>query len=150
MSRETNVFLSLGANLGDKPANLARARQEITNLELTAVEAASVQRLTQPVGLSGQPEFLNQVLRISTALEPLELLNSLLEIEITLGRVRLERWGPRVIDIDILFYGLRRIDSDQLVLPHPELRNRPFFLEMVTEIDSRFLCGWEEFGGEEG
>ncbi len=149
MNRETDVYLSLGANLGDRQASLEDARREIGRLERTELEAASGQRITEPVGLTDQPEFLNQVLRLSTGLEPLELLERLLEIERAMGRVRTERWGPRVIDIDILFYGMRRIDSQQLVLPHPEVWNRPFFLEMVAGIDSRFLDGWEEYGREE-
>ncbi len=150
MSRETDVFLSLGANLGHKSASLALARQKIERLERTAIEAASAERITEPVGLRGQPRFLNQVLRLSTELEPAALLHRLLAIEQAMGRVRAVRWGPRVIDIDILFYGRRRIDTERLVLPHPEIWRRLFFLEMVAEIDSRFLHGWDEYGREEG
>jgi 2-amino-4-hydroxy-6-hydroxymethyldihydropteridine diphosphokinase len=149
LNRETEVYLSLGANLGDRQASLARARLEIGRLKRTAVQAASQERMTEPVGLLEQSEFLNQVLRLSTELEPLELLERLLEIERSMGRVRSVRWGPRVIDIDILFYGRARIDTGQLVLPHPEIWNRSFFLEMVAEIDSRFLDSWEEYGREE-
>ena len=150
MSSKTEVYLSLGANLGDTKASLARARLEIGRLERTAIEAASEERITEPVGLRDQPEFLNQVLLLSTELEPIELLESLLEIERAMGRVRTERWGPRVIDIDILFYDRMRIETGQLVLPHPEIWNRHFFLEMVAEIDSGFLDGWEEYGREDG
>lgn len=149
MSRETNVFISLGANLGDKSASLALARRKVKRLERTGIEAASSERITEPVGLLGQPEFLNQVLRLSTELVPQDLLERLQAIERAMGRVRTVRWGPRVIDIDILFYGRRRMDTEKLVLPHPEIWRRPFFQELIAELDSRFLHGWDEYGREE-
>ena len=142
---QTDVYISLGSNLGDTSANLRRARAEVSGLEYTEIVAVGDERITEPVGVTDQPPFRNQVLRLRTSLEPSELLRRLLEIEDRMGRVRVERWGPRVIDLDVLFYGRRRIDSPKLTVPHPELANRPFFLEMVAELDREFLRSWEEF-----
>lgn len=150
MGRNSQVFVSLGGNLGNLRANLARARTKIAELDCTDLESASAQRLTEPVGVVGQPEFLNQVLRLSTGLEPQALLDCLLEIEKGMGRVRTSRWGPRIIDLDILFYGALRLETPSLVLPHPEVWVRPFFLDMIGELDSTFLQEWEEFRGERG
>jgi 2-amino-4-hydroxy-6-hydroxymethyldihydropteridine diphosphokinase len=139
---EPNVFISLGSNLGDRQANLIKAAGELVLLPQTEITGESRARVTRAVGLSGQPDFLNQVKRLSTRLVPAELLESLLSIENRLGRVRTVRWGPRVIDLDILFYGYQQCNTDSLVLPHPEVWNRPFFLEMIQEIDRGFLQGW--------
>ena len=150
MSVESKVFVSLGANLGRREASFERARQRIGSLPGTEITGESAERSTAPVGLTDQPEFLNQVVRLSTSLEPCELMDALLEIERSLGRVRSGRWGPRTIDLDILFYGRLRMDTPELRVPHPELKNRPFFLEMVAEIDGDYLSEWPEFSVGEG
>jgi 2-amino-4-hydroxy-6-hydroxymethyldihydropteridine diphosphokinase len=139
---EENVFISLGSNLGDKEEYLRHASQSLAALPRTRVTGKSGIVLTRPVGLAGQPEFLNQVQRLSTALSPEELLGHLLDIEKEMGRVRTVRWGPRVIDLDILFYGTVITSLPTLVLPHPEIWNRPFFIEMIREIDPAFLSRW--------
>lgn len=139
---EPNVFISLGSNLGDRQANLMKASEELARLPETEITGESWVRITEAVGLTGQPDFFNQVKRVSTEFPPAELLKTLLSIEDRLGRVRTVRWGPRVIDLDILFYGHLECNTDSLVLPHPEVWNRPFFLEMIGEIDSRFLQSW--------
>jgi 2-amino-4-hydroxy-6-hydroxymethyldihydropteridine diphosphokinase len=125
------------------------ARQGIDSLSGTEITAVSRATRTEPVGLTDQPEFLNQVVRLATSLAPQKLMNSLLEVERSLGRVRAERWGPRTIDLDILFYGHLVLDTPELKVPHPELRNRPFFLDMVAEIDRDFLAGWPEYSAGE-
>ena len=150
MSVESRVFVSLGANLGNCHKTFAQARDEIAKLPGTRITGSSQERTTAPVGVTDQPEFLNQVVRLETELEPGELMNSLLAIERSLGRVRAGRWGPRTIDLDILFYGSLQLVTPELAVPHPELRSRPFFLEMVAEIDSAFLGGWPEFNAPEG
>jgi 2-amino-4-hydroxy-6-hydroxymethyldihydropteridine diphosphokinase len=151
---EERIFVSLGANLGCLTENLERASRELARLPGTRVIGRSLARLTRPVGLAGQPDFLNQVQRLASDLAPGELMKQLLEIERRMGRVRRERWGPRVIDLDILFFGTLKCRSEKLVLPHPEVFNRPFFLEMIREIDPDFLLHWtpegEYKGGEEG
>jgi 2-amino-4-hydroxy-6-hydroxymethyldihydropteridine diphosphokinase len=147
---EENVFISLGSNLGDKEENLRRASQSLAALPGIKVTGKSGIVLTRPVGLTGQPDFLNQVQRLSTGLSPEELLGYLLDIEKEMGRVRTVRWGPRVIDLDILFYGTVILSLPTLVLPHPEIRNRPFFMEMIREIDPAFLSRWEGMSNSRG
>ncbi|HUU29867.1 MAG TPA: 2-amino-4-hydroxy-6-hydroxymethyldihydropteridine diphosphokinase [archaeon] len=140
---EENVFVSLGSNLGDREANIRRASERLAALPQTEVTGASRVLLTRAVGPVEQPDFLNQVQRLATALVPEELIERLLLIEKDLGRVRTVRWGPRVIDLDILFYGMAAYSSRLLVLPHPEVWNRPFFLELIREIDAGFLSQWD-------
>lgn len=90
---------------------------------------------TKPVGpIRDQPDFLNAVAAVRTALGPLDLLNRLLAIEESMGRVRKERWGPRRIDLDLLLYGNRVIDHRRLRVPHPELWSRPFVLEGLSQV----------------
>jgi len=135
--------VSLGSNLGDREANIRRASERLAALPQTEVTGASRVLLTRAVGPVEQPDFLNQVQRLATALVPEELIERLLLIEKDLGRVRTVRWGPRVIDLDILFYGMAAYSSRLLVLPHPEVWNRPFFLELIREIDAGFLSQWD-------
>ena len=142
---ETKVFISLGTNIGSLETNLQRARELICQVEGVRLAGSSRVALTRPVGRTDQPDFLNQVLRLSCRITPQELLSRLLAIESDMGRVRAERWGPRLIDLDILFYGRLELAGPDLTIPHPELANRPFFLELVDEIDPEFLAGWPQF-----
>ena len=91
---------------------------------------------TDPVGIRDQPRFLNQVLEVETSLEPRPLLDAVKAVEQQLGRVTRERWGPREIDIDILRYDGRTVDEPGLHIPHPELQNRPFLLDLLQELDA--------------
>lgn len=91
---------------------------------------------TDPVGKTDQPRFLNAVAQIDTDLSAADLLQRLLDIERELGRVRVERWGPRTIDLDLLLYGDQRISTPTLTVPHPELPNRRFVLESLAELDA--------------
>jgi 2-amino-4-hydroxy-6-hydroxymethyldihydropteridine diphosphokinase len=90
---------------------------------------------TEPVGVRDQPRFLNQVLEVETSLEPRPLLEAVKAIEQQLGRTARERWGPREIDIDILRYDGRTVDEPGLHIPHPELRNRPFLLDLLKDLE---------------
>jgi 2-amino-4-hydroxy-6-hydroxymethyldihydropteridine diphosphokinase len=92
---------------------------------------------TEPVGIREQPQFLNQVLEVETSLEPRPLLDAVKAIESQLGRTARERWGPREIDIDILRYDGRVVDEPGLHIPHGELQNRPFLLDLLEEIEAR-------------
>jgi len=103
---------------------------------VTVLRASRVAE-TEPVGIREQPHFLNQVLEVETSLEPRPLLDSLKQIERRLGRTARQRWGPREIDIDILRYDGRIVDEPSLHIPHPELQNRPFLLDLLEDIDSR-------------
>lgn len=127
------VFLLLGSNQGDAVGNLATARKAIAETAGTITGESSVYR-SAAWGLEQQPEFRNQVLKISTPLLPQELLKRLLEIEAEMGRVRIQKWGPRLIDIDLLLYGDDVIDTPALRLPHPGIPLRRFTLVPLAEI----------------
>jgi 2-amino-4-hydroxy-6-hydroxymethyldihydropteridine diphosphokinase len=96
-------------------------------------------RETEPVGVIEQPRFLNGAAALETSLSARELLDLLLEVERTLGRVRDERWGPRLIDLDLLLYGAETIDEPGLDLPHPRLHERRFALEPLAELDPELV-----------
>jgi 2-amino-4-hydroxy-6-hydroxymethyldihydropteridine diphosphokinase len=138
--REARAALSLGSNLGDPAANLARARERLAATPGLVVETASPERRTAPQGVTDQPDFLNQVLRVRTTLSPWELLDACLAVERELGRVRGPvRWGPRLIDVDILAYDGLVVADDDLRIPHAALPLRPFFREMLREAGAEDL-----------
>lgn len=132
--RETRVFVGLGSNLGDRELNL---RQALKRLEEVGLVRASSFRETDPVGVTDQPKFLNAAAELATDLSPRELLERLLEIERELGRDRAteRRWGPRVIDLDLLLFGEEAIDEPGLTVPHPRLADRRFVLEPLCELN---------------
>ena len=132
MSSKT-IYLSLGSNLGDREAQLRQAIRELSAGEVQVVRASSLYE-TEPVGLPGQPWFLNAVVEAATDLFPLQLLDRTQEIEIRMGRRRTVRQGPRPIDIDILLYGNFRIQSERLIVPHPRMVERRFVLEPLAEL----------------
>ena len=127
------IYLILGSNLGDRMAILADA---LMQLELTAgqLKAQSGLYETAAWGKQNQTSFLNQVVEISSALPPHELLGKILDIELKLGRVREEKWGPRTLDLDILYYDDLIVSSPTLTLPHPQLHQRRFTLIPLCEI----------------
>ncbi len=128
------AWLSLGANLGDAPANLAEAVRRIGEADGVAVVAQSGMITTKPWGKTDQPDFLNLALEINTALEPLPLLDALQAIEAVMGRERLEHWGPRLIDIDIVAYERLEMDTARLTLPHRYAHERDFVLDPLRAI----------------
>lgn len=128
------AFLALGSNIGDKAANLRAAVAMIEALPATRITRKSSIYRTPPWGKTDQDWFANAVIEIETGLDPLALLDACLEIEITLGRVRRERWGPRVIDIDLLAHGSSAMHTDRLALPHPAMHERAFVLIPLAEI----------------
>jgi 2-amino-4-hydroxy-6-hydroxymethyldihydropteridine diphosphokinase len=127
------VLLGLGSNLGDREANLARARRRLGERGFRILRESALYE-TEPVGGPPQGPFLNQVVAGETALDPHRLLAACLEIERELGRVRAVKDGPRSIDLDLLFFGDRVLDTPQLVLPHPRLHLRRFVLAPLAEI----------------
>jgi 2-amino-4-hydroxy-6-hydroxymethyldihydropteridine diphosphokinase len=131
----TRVWLALGSNLGDRAGYLKAARTALPETGITVVRASRVDE-TEPVGIREQPQFLNQVLEVETSLEPRPLLDALKRIEGQLGRTARQRWGPREIDIDILRYDGRVVDEPGLHIPHTELQNRPFLLDLLKDIDA--------------
>jgi 2-amino-4-hydroxy-6-hydroxymethyldihydropteridine diphosphokinase len=133
MDRRT-AYLALGANIGKKIANVRKAIAMIDAHEECWVTATSSIYETKPVGLTDQPDFVNMVIGIETTLQPIALLELCNEIEQKLGRKRTIRWGPRVIDIDILLYDGVNIYEDRLAIPHPRMMERAFVLVPLAEI----------------
>ena len=128
------VYIALGSNKGDREGYLAAARAAIAELGDTRMLAASEIEETEPIGPPGQGRYLNQMLAIETALEPEELLRELQRIEQENDRVRDARWGERTLDLDIVRFGERRIRTDDLVVPHPELPNREFWQRELAQV----------------
>ncbi len=133
MSEKHIAYVALGSNLGDREANLHQA------LELLAGHGAEVCAVssfieTEPYGVTDQPGFLNGACMVRTELEPEKLLRLLLDIEREMGRVRLRRWGERNIDLDLILYEDRIINTEELKLPHPDMQNRDFVLLPMAEL----------------
>jgi 2-amino-4-hydroxy-6-hydroxymethyldihydropteridine diphosphokinase len=128
------AYLALGSNVGEREQFLRQALQALQAIPGVAVTAISRVYETDPVGLLEQGPFLNMVAAIDTELSPPALLGRVLSVEHSLGRVRTIRWGPRVIDIDILLYGDQRVDLPQLQIPHPEMINRAFVLVPLADV----------------
>ncbi|MBI1919831.1 MAG: 2-amino-4-hydroxy-6-hydroxymethyldihydropteridine diphosphokinase [Geobacter sp.] len=132
---EEKVFIALGSNEGDRELNLLRAVAEIGRLAGTRITALSHFYDTEPVGPVPQGNFLNAVARLETSLDPHGLLAALQRIETEVfRRKRTVHWGPRIMDLDILFYGDLHISGDDLVVPHPRLHERRFVLEPLAEL----------------
>jgi 2-amino-4-hydroxy-6-hydroxymethyldihydropteridine diphosphokinase len=127
------AFLLIGGNIGNRLQYLSRAREILLTLPLT-IERTSAIYETEAWGIEAQEKFLNQVLRIKTGLSPTALLSAVLSIEEKMGRKRQLKYGPRTIDIDILFYNKEIIHSTKLNIPHPQLQNRRFVLVPLVEI----------------
>jgi 2-amino-4-hydroxy-6-hydroxymethyldihydropteridine diphosphokinase len=130
---DTVVYLGLGANLGDRRENLRRALQTLDQREVR-IAAVSPLYETPPWGVEDQPPFLNAAARALTDLEPLDLLERCKAVEREVGRLPGERWGPRAVDVDILFYGDLRIDEPDLEIPHPRILERAFVLVPLAEV----------------
>lgn len=139
----TTVYLALGTNLGDRKSNLRAAIARLA--PGVQVDAASPVYETEPAYVTDQPRFLNMALRGSTTLEPTALLAHLKSIEAALGRTAGVRFGPRVVDLDILLYGDAVIDTPELVVPHPRMHERPFVLVPLADLAPDVLPpGWQE------
>ena len=126
------VYLGLGSNMGNRQGNLGKAI-DILSQRLQLVQVSSLYD-TEPVGNLDQPRFLNMVCQVFTRLAPEELLTLAKGIELKLGRARGTSNAPRPIDIDILFYGDRVVETEELVIPHPRLTQRAFVLIPLAEI----------------
>lgn len=126
------AYLSLGSNLGDREANIHKALGLLG--ETVRVIRVSSLYETAPIGVTDQGHFINAVALIETDLDPINLLNAINGIEQSVGRVRNFRWGPRVIDIDILLYDNAVVNTPELTIPHPEMMKRAFVLIPLAEI----------------
>lgn len=130
-----SCLIALGSNLGDRAANICQAIKELVAHPQVTLIATSTLHTTEPVGgPPNQGAFLNAAIRFDTSLAPRELLDLLLAIEKKLGRSREVSWGPRTIDLDLLFYGARICDEPDLQVPHPRMHERRFVLAPAAEI----------------
>ena len=134
----SRIFIGLGSNLGDRAVFLHRALLELENLPQTTVKQFSSVYETEPVGIKDQPKFLNMVVELDSPLRPDDLLVQLREIELRVGRTFREHWGPREIDLDLLYYGGEMLNETALHVPHPEISNRRFVLVPLKEIAAEF------------
>ena len=133
------AYISIGSNIGERETIIKDAISTLDSFEEIRVSAVSDIIETKPYGVTDQPDFLNGCLEIRTLLRPGELLAELLLIEASFGRERKEHWGPRTLDLDILFYDSQCILSHDLVVPHPDMQNRMFVLKPLSQIAPYFI-----------
>jgi 2-amino-4-hydroxy-6-hydroxymethyldihydropteridine diphosphokinase len=130
----TRAYVGLGANLGEPRHHVEDAIEALKALPESRLTAVSSLYRSAPVGYAGQPDFINAVAELETALAPAALLDRLQDIERRHGRERSFRNAPRTLDLDLLLYGEARADSERLTLPHPRMHERTFVLQPLTEI----------------
>jgi len=128
------AFVALGSNLGDREGHLREAREALGRLPGTELTAASSIEETEPLAGMAQPPYLNQMVVLETTLSPRALLDALHDIERQAGRVRVSRWEARTLDLDIVRYGEQRVDEPDLIIPHPGLPHRDFWLRELAEL----------------
>ena len=133
-SAVVTAYLALGANLGDPVAQIADAIRRLGQVPGLRPRRRARLYGSTPVGPQDQPNFVNTALEIETALAPLDLLDAAQRVEDAMGRVRTQRWGPRVIDIDVALYADVTWSDDRLVVPHPELCRRSFVLRPLADL----------------
>ncbi len=132
------VFIALGSNLGDGTKNLSHAIDQIAQL-YPVIRSSSI-LITKAKYIEDQPDFHNQVIEIETDQSAFDVLGHLHQIEHDMGRVRTIKYGPRIIDLDIIFFGDQIINTDNLKVPHPSLYERDFVLSPLNEIAPDFVC----------
>lgn len=132
-------YIGIGSNLGDSLKNCRDAVDAISRTTGIDLEAVSSFYKTEPVGIEAQNYFVNAVVEIKTALSPESLLQVLQNIENSMGRKKEVKGGPRIIDLDLLFYGQDVVNENGLIIPHPEIHKRRFVLEPLCEIASYFI-----------
>lgn len=126
--------IGIGSNLCQPADQVSRAIGLLAEIPKTSIDAHSSLYTTEPWGVEEQPSFCNAVAGVQTELSPLELLDKLQEIERVSGRVRYKKWGPRILDLDIIYYEQIAMDHPRLVLPHPYFSQREFVLAPLTEL----------------
>lgn len=132
------AYLLIGGNQGDRLNYLIEAQKKIATVCGKIISHSSFYE-TAAWGITDQSSFINRVLLIDTGLAAPELMNKILEIEAEMGRKRLQQYGPRIIDIDILFFNAEIISSERLIIPHPQIQNRRFTLVPLNEIAPNLL-----------
>jgi dihydroneopterin aldolase/2-amino-4-hydroxy-6-hydroxymethyldihydropteridine diphosphokinase len=129
----SRVVLGLGSNVGARSRNLSAARRRLREKGVRILRQSRVVE-TEPWGVADQPRFLNQVVEGEWDGSPRQLLRAAKAVELEGGRVPTKRWGPRVVDVDILFFGGQKVDKPDLVIPHPGIKERPFVLQSLEEL----------------
>jgi 2-amino-4-hydroxy-6-hydroxymethyldihydropteridine diphosphokinase len=138
MNDESHAVLILGSNVGDRLQTLGRAVTRLGNAG--RITACSAIYETEPVGYESQDDFLNMALCLRTTLSPERLMHEILQVELQLGRTRSTRWGPRTIDVDIVFFDERTINQPGLTIPHPHYADRRFVLIPLMDIVPDWIC----------
>ncbi len=136
---ENIAFIGIGSNVGDKVKNCRQAITEINQCKHNRLMAQSALYKTEPIGYTQQDWFINCVIEIETSLTAYELLHLLENIELSMGRKRSFKWGPRIIDLDIIFFDEETIQCEELTVPHPELEKRAFVLVPLCEIAGDYI-----------
>ncbi|EKO1913014.1 2-amino-4-hydroxy-6-hydroxymethyldihydropteridine diphosphokinase [Clostridium botulinum] len=132
------AYVAFGSNIGDKKDYIKRALEKIEEREIKIIKVSPIYE-TEPYGVLDQDSFINGVVKIETNLIPENLIEVLLDIEKQLNRVRERRWGPRTIDLDIIFYDDLIINKNNLIIPHKDMENREFVLKPLCDIDENFI-----------
>ncbi len=139
MNEMSNILLLMGTNVGTLKTNLFRAQKELEKRGIKIVKKSKIYR-TKPWGNRDQPDYLNMALEVECNYTPGELFSILKTIESDMGRKKTtRRWGPRIIDIDIVFYGSQIVERKDLIIPHREVFNRPFAIKLLAEIAPNFV-----------
>lgn len=128
------AFVAIGSNLGEREDYMKMGLEGLSQCEDCQVEKVSEIIATKPYGMTSQPDFLNGMIQVKTLLTPWELLELLHQIEQRAGRERLVHWGPRTLDLDIIFYDDWVVDTKELQIPHPDMQNRDFVLKPLAEL----------------
>ncbi len=129
----SEAYIGIGSNLGNRKQNCEKAISLLTENRITVLKRSTMFE-TEPWGIKDQPKFINMAIKIDTILEPEDLLNLLKEIESAIGRTQTFRWGPRIIDLDILLYDNLIINTKNVQIPHTEIKDRDFVLRPLSEI----------------
>jgi len=139
LTRGNIAFIGIGSNVGDKIKHCGRAIAEISQLKQNRLIAQSSLYKTEPLGYTEQDWFINCVIEIETSFTVHELLRVLKDLELSMGRKKTFTWGPRVIDLDILFFNDEALQSEELTIPHPEIQGRAFVLVPLCEIAGNYI-----------
>lgn len=139
--RVTSAALAFGSNLGESAGMIGRAIDALDAMLDVSVTARSSLYATPPWGVEDQPDFVNACALVETCLAPLDLLTACKDLEVALGRVPGERWGPRLIDIDVLWMDGVSLESERLTLPHPRMTERAFVLVPMAEMAPNLVVG---------
>lgn len=131
------VYIGLGSNLSEPVNQVHRAYQALGDIAGTTAIQLSPLYCSKAIGPANQPDYVNAVAQLATALSPIQLLEALQAVELQQQRVRVERWGPRTIDLDILLYGKAEIRTPRLTVPHAELKRRNFVLKPLLDLDAQ-------------